>query len=102
MKRQSTSSPIDVLSAISAVGITISTMATAMIRLRPTTSATMPTKGAPKATAKVVAPIVRLTSAGLASKSPREERKQRLRRVEIDEGAEARKSDREPAGIGEH
>src|SRR5205823_11212948 len=32
----------------------------------------------------------------------REERKQRLRRIEIDEGAEARNSDREPAGIGEH
>ncbi len=68
-KRQNTSSPIEPLSGIAAVGMTISAMAPAMIRLRPSTSAIMPTKGAPKATAKVVAPMLRLTSAGLASKS---------------------------------
>jgi hypothetical protein len=32
----------------------------------------------------------------------REERQQRLGRIEIDESAEPRKSDREAAGIGQH
>ncbi len=54
---------------MSAVGTTIKAMAPAMIRLRPKTSATTPTKGAAKATAKVVAPMVRLAAAGPASNS---------------------------------
>jgi hypothetical protein len=68
-KRHSTIASSPGESATSTVGTTSAAVAATMTRLRPSTSATVPAKGAMSATAKVVALTVRLTARAPARNS---------------------------------
>ena len=68
-KRQNTSADRLGANAIIAVGIASSSIAAAMTRLRPSTSAIAPANGAEIAIASAVAVMVRLMSPGVAANS---------------------------------
>ena len=68
-KRQKISSCSDGASAHITVGMPSSSMAVTMTRLRPSTSATVPVKGAVNATAKVLAVMMLAISAAPAPNS---------------------------------
>src|SRR5882762_1722737 len=69
MKRQKISACRLGASAIITIGTVATIIAAAITRLRPSTSAIAPANGADMAIAKVVAVMVKLISAGLASNS---------------------------------
>ena len=76
-------------SATPAIGTTTASIAAVMTRLRPSTSAMAPVNGAVKAIASALAVMMVLISAGADTELARQRRQQRLRRIEVEEGAEA-------------
>ena len=73
-----------------------------MTRLRPSMSASAPVNGAVSAIASVDAVMIALISAAPTAEVLRQRRQQRLRHVEIEEGAEAGQPDRNAPAIEDH
>ncbi len=73
-----------------------------MTRFLPSTSAMAPVNGAVKAMASVLAVMMRADLGGADAELARQRRQQRLRRIEVEEGAEAGGGDGDFAGIDGH
>ena len=101
-KRQNTSCGTLVAKAMISVGTTIANAAAVIRRLRPRTSASAPVNGAVSAIAAVPAVISALIVAGADAEFARQLGQQRLRRIKIDEGGEARRGNGERAEIQGH
>ena len=81
-------------SAAIKVGTTSTNIAATITRLRPSTSAIAPVNGAVSATASVPAVMMVETCGGAGAEFLRQQRQDRLRRIEIDEGTKAGETDR--------
>ena len=84
------------------IGTVTANIAAVISRLRPSTSAAAPVKGAVSAIASVPAVIRALISPAPTAELARQLRQQRLRGVKIEEGRKARGCDREPPKVDSH